>query len=225
MSRAQIIMINTAIVIVGLSGCASSKPQQKDVWIPKPRVTWSEIAAAPIAPAAQGFKLLTTEPTQGLFPASMGVTRVAGIGIATGEDEGGDSIGFRLGGQGDVSGTHRLWARRRKMEVGTGIIVDRHFWSADNNGMLRCTEIETGREVLKERLPGGPAWGSMIYAAGRIYITTRSGDTVVLDPDPKEMKVLAVNNLGEKSNATPAISGGEIFLRTNGAITCISKSP
>ena len=77
MSRAQIIMINTAIVIVGLSGCASSKPQQKDVWIPKPRVTWSEIAAAPIAPAAQGFKLLTTEPTQGLFPASMGVTRVA----------------------------------------------------------------------------------------------------------------------------------------------------
>ena len=148
-----------------------------------------------------------------------------GIGIATGEDEGGNSIGFRLGGQGDVSGTHLLWARRRKMEVGTGIIVDRHFWSADNSGMLRCTEIETGREVLKERLPGGPAWGSMIYAAGRIYITTRSGDTVVLDPDPKEMKVLAVNNLGEKSNATPAISGGEIFLRTNGAIICISKSP
>lgn len=77
LSRFQIVMINAALVIVGLSGCASSRPQNEGGWIPKPRVTWSEIAPAPIVPAAQGFKLLTTEPTQGLFPASIGVTRVA----------------------------------------------------------------------------------------------------------------------------------------------------
>ncbi|MCH9002234.1 MAG: hypothetical protein IIC02_06635 [Planctomycetes bacterium] len=77
LSHSQIIKISAALGIVGLSGCASSKPQRQEVWIPQPRVTWSEIAPAPIAPAAQGFNLLTTEPTQGLFPASIGVTRVA----------------------------------------------------------------------------------------------------------------------------------------------------
>lgn len=77
LSHSRIIMIIAALVMVGLSGCASSKSQRDEVWIPRPRVTWSEIAPAPIPPATQGFNLLTTEPTQGLFPASMGVTRVA----------------------------------------------------------------------------------------------------------------------------------------------------
>jgi len=41
----------------------------------------------------------------------------AGIGVATGEDEGGNSIGFRLGGQGDVTSTARLWSSPRPLEV------------------------------------------------------------------------------------------------------------
>lgn len=77
-SYSQIIkMISAALVIVGLSGCASSKPQRQEVWIPQPRVTWSEIAPAPILPAAQGYRMLKAEATEGLFPASIGVTRVA----------------------------------------------------------------------------------------------------------------------------------------------------
>ncbi|MCH8148713.1 MAG: hypothetical protein IH987_12075 [Planctomycetes bacterium] len=77
LSRALITMINAALVMTGAEGCASSKCLSQEAWVPKPRVTWSEIAPAPMIPAAQGFHLLTTEPTQGLFPASMGVTRVA----------------------------------------------------------------------------------------------------------------------------------------------------
>lgn len=134
-----------------------------------------------------------------------------GVGIATGEDEAGDSVGFRLGGQ-------RLWARRRPLEVGTGVVVDRHLWTVDHGGIVRCTEMETGKEVLKERAPKGAAWGSLISAAGRVYYTSRSGETVVFTPDPKGIKVLAVNGLGEPSNSTPAFSNGEIFLRTASAV-------
>jgi hypothetical protein len=139
--------------------------------------------------------------------------------VATGEDEAGDSIGFRLGGQGDVK---PLWARLRPLEVGTGLILDGHLWTVDNAGVVRCTEAETGKEVLKERAPKGPAWSSMVLAAGRVYFTSKSGETVVFQPDPKAFKVLAVNALGEPSNSTPAVSDGEIFLRTRKAVWCVS---
>jgi outer membrane protein assembly factor BamB len=145
-----------------------------------------------------------------------------GLGVATGEDEGGDCIGFRLGGQGDVTATARLWSRRRAMEVGTGMIVDGHLWTADNNGVLRCTEVASGKEVLQARLPGGAAWSSLVSSGGRLYVTTRSGDTVVFLPDRKAFAPLAVNKLGEPTNATPAISDGEVFLRTTKAVYCVA---
>jgi len=139
-----------------------------------------------------------------------------GVGVATGEDEAGDSIGFKLGGE-------RLWARPRGLEVSTGLILDGHLWTVDNGGMIRCAEVETGKEVLKERSPGGAAWGSMVYAARRVYVTSRTGDTLVFTPDPKKFIPLAVNRLGEPSNSTPAISDGEIFLRSMKSVTCVAK--
>jgi hypothetical protein len=139
-----------------------------------------------------------------------------GIGIATGEDEGGNSIGFKLGGE-------RLWARPRPLEVGTGMIVDGHLWTVDNNGVLRATAVETGKPALEARLPGGAAWSSMVSSGGRLYVTTRSGDTVVFTPDLKKFAPLAINKLGEPTNATPALSDGEIFLRTSKAVYCIGR--
>src|SRR6185295_9750408 len=126
----------------------------------------------------------------------------------------GNCIGFRLGGQ-------RLWARPRPLEVGTGMIVDGHLWTVDNGGIVRCTEVESGKEVLTDRLPGGAAWSSIVSAGKRLYVTTRSGTTVVFAPDPKKFAPLAVNKLGEATNSTPALSDGEIFLRTSQAVYCI----
>jgi len=159
-----------------------------------------------------GKVLWTCEGLGQLVYADVAVA--GGIGVATGEDEAGDSIGFRIGGK-------RLWARPRALEVGTGMIVDGHLWTVDNGGVVRCTEVETGKEVLKDRLPGGAAWSSIVSAAKRLYVTTRSGDTVVFAPDPKKFVPLAVNRLGEPTNATPAISDGEIFLRTSKSVTCV----
>ena len=139
-----------------------------------------------------------------------------GIGVATGEDEAGNCIGFKLGGE-------RLWSRPRPLEVGTGLIVDGHLWTVDDGGFVRCTEAATGKEVLKARFCTGAAWSSMVASGKRLYATARSGDTVVFVPDPTKFSPLAVNALGEPSNSTPAISDGEIFLRTSKAVYCIAE--
>jgi outer membrane protein assembly factor BamB len=130
--------------------------------------------------------------------------------------EAGDCIGFRIGGE-------KLWSRPRPLEVGTGMIVDGHLWTVDNGGFVRCTEAQTGKEVLKDRLPGGAAWSSIVAAGKRLYVTSRSGETVVFAPDPKKFASLAVNKLGEPTNSTPALSDGEIFLRTSQALYCVAE--
>jgi outer membrane protein assembly factor BamB len=84
-------------------------------------------------------------------------------------------------------------------------------------------ECQTGKVRWIERLEGGESWGSVVMTAGRMYVTSRKGVTTVFRPDPEKLEVLAMNDLGEPSNATPAISDGQIFLRTDGHLYCIAK--
>jgi hypothetical protein len=60
-------------------------------------------------------------------------------------------------------------------------------------------------------------------AAGRLYVTGRHGVTSVFRPNPDKFDPLAANDLEEPSNATPAISDGQIFLRTDGHLYCVGE--
>jgi hypothetical protein len=64
----------------------------------------------------------------------------------------------------------------------------------------------------------------MVHADGKLYCLTRDGSTVIFAASPK-YQVLATNRLiaGEFTNSSPAISNGEIFLRTNRYLWCISE--
>ena len=70
----------------------------------------------------------------------------------------------------------------------------------------------------------GNYWGSIVCVGGRCYATGQDGTTTVFRPSPEKFEVLAENTLGEGSNATPAISDGDIFLpRTRRCIAWLSK--
>ena len=57
-----------------------------------------------------------------------------------------------------------------------------------------------------------------------LYVTSRRGVTTVFRPDPEKFELLAMNDLGESSDATPAISDGQIFLRTDRHLYCIAEN-
>ena len=63
----------------------------------------------------------------------------------------------------------------------------------------------------------------MIYVAGHCYTTNQKGTTVVFEPSPSGFRHVATNELGETSNATPAISDGEIFIRTDEHVYCFAE--
>ena len=74
-----------------------------------------------------------------------------------------------------------------------------------------------------EQRPGGrEAWGSLVHADGRVYVTDRRGTTVVFAAGPK-CEHLATNPLGEHTDASIAVSGGDLFIRTHKHLWCIGK--
>jgi outer membrane protein assembly factor BamB len=176
----------------------------------------------------QSFDAATGEPLwsiAGLGPLFYTDVLVGdGMGVAMSGFHG-PAIGFRLGGRGDMTEQNRLWhhTSRNPQRIGSGVIVGEHLFIANEIGVAQCLEVKTGVERWKERLPGGKLWGSMLSADGRLYVTNFDGTTLVLAPNPERLELLAENRLNEPSNSTPALSNGEIFLRTFKHLYCIGE--
>lgn len=136
----------------------------------------------------------------------------------------GPTMGFRLGGEGDITQSNRLWHEAQPQRLGSGLVLDGHVYIVNAGpGTAQCIECQSGNVRWTERLEGGESWGSVVAAGARLYSTSRRGVTSVFRADPEKLELLAANDLGEASHATPAISNGEIFLRTDKHLYCIGE--
>lgn len=147
---------------------------------------------------------------------------VVGMGGFTGT-----SIAVKPGGTGDVTLTHRLWEKQKtKQRIGSGVIYKGHIYVLNSDGIGECINLKTGESVWAERVNGKGAksssWSSMVLVGDKLYVPNQSGDVVILRAGPK-LELIAVNAIGEEmTNASLAVSNGEIFLRTHSNLWCIS---
>jgi outer membrane protein assembly factor BamB len=81
-----------------------------------------------------------------------------------------------------------------------------------DQGDVSCLRIDTG-EVFWWEKPGGKFYGSPIWVNGVLYCINREGNVLVIKA-AATYELLAINSLGEKSQATPAVAGGRMYLRT-----------
>ena len=135
---------------------------------------------------------------------------------------GGPGLAVKLGGKGDVTATHRVWRNERNPQsIGSGVAVDGVVFQPFEPH-LACVDPATGKVLWKER-GAGSMWGSVVLAAGRAYVTAQNGSTLVFKPSREKLEVLSKNDLGEKCNATPAVSDGQIFIRTFNHLWCLAE--
>jgi len=139
----------------------------------------------------------------------------------------GPIIGIRTNGTGDVTDTHVVWLQgQHRPLVASFLYVNSVLYSADNNGTFAAINPETGDILWTRRLDGGRPDSSPIYADGKIYVTTHEGITTVLRPNADRTvaaEVVAVNDVGAMVQATLAIAGNQIFLRTSNELWGIGE--
>lgn len=127
---------------------------------------------------------------------------------------------IKVGGRGDIAASHVLW----KVPTGAPYISslvyhDGLLYMAADVGVVTCIEAKTGERVWQERLEG-VFTASPVAADGKIYLMSESGETIVLRPGRKA-DVIARNTLNGRLLASPAISRGRLFLRTDDTLIAI----
>ncbi len=140
----------------------------------------------------------------------------------------GSTVAIKSGGSGDVS-SDRLWyvQREKKNRISTGVLSKGHLFICNMDGMAQCIELKSGIEKWNERLKptgaSGEIWGSAVLVGDNVYVVNQSGDTFVFKANPEKLEIVSVNPLRDRSNSTPAVADGEIFIRTHQALWCIGE--
>jgi outer membrane protein assembly factor BamB len=132
-------------------------------------------------------------------------------------------LAIKSGGRGDITTSHRLWAFPNGPDVPSPVTDGKYFYVIDDRGVSWCLDAKTGQPVWgPERIKPSTYSGSPVLADGKIYVTNEDGLTVVLKAGPK-FEVIAENSLDDYCLSSPAISEGQIFIRTTQFLYCIGK--
>lgn len=123
-------------------------------------------------------------------------------------------LAVRVDGTGDVTSTHIAWKLGRGAPLTPSpLVVGDEIYVVGDTGIATCLDVRTGERRWRERLWGNYS-ASPVFVDGRIYFQSEEGLTTVIAPGTT-FRELARNELDGRSLATPAVSNGSIFLRTN----------
>ena len=134
----------------------------------------------------------------------------------------GPYMAIRPGGSGDVNTSHVMW------RVATGapyvsslLYYDGVIYMANDVGVLTAVDAKTGERVWQQRVDGVFS-ASPVAGGGHVYFVSENGDTIVLKAG-RAPEVVARNAIGERALASPAISNGRLFVRTDDHVYCIGN--
>lgn len=188
-------------------------------------------------------KVLSIDPANGkvLWTAESPLNDAASGSIAIKDGIGylmggraGDAMAVKAGGSGDVTDTQVAWRAKLRSGIATPLALgDKLYWTS--SGVFYAASCEDGEYVYRERLPrlSGPTGGfpnadyaSPVAVGDKIIQFTRNGESYVLAAGD-EFNVVAHNPPFEGDegafNATPAVSDGELIVRSENYLYCLSK--
>lgn len=129
--------------------------------------------------------------------------------------DGGDSlVVVRPNGTGDITKSQTVWKTGKTVpKRSSQLVVGDLFFMVNDNGVITCLDAKTGEQHWQERV-AGEYWASPLYSDGRIYLlSNKEGRIPVIAAKPK-FELLAENKLDGDFNASPAVIGDDLILRS-----------
>jgi len=117
------------------------------------------------------------------------------------------------GASGDVTDSHVAWTHAKGApNTPSPIVLGDELYFVSDAGIATCVDARTGSVHWSERLGGGFS-ASPVAAEGRIYFQNEEGIGYVLKAG-KTFELLATNDLGERTLASPAVADNALILRS-----------
>ena len=127
-------------------------------------------------------------------------------------------------GDGETRNAHIAWARLRIGNyMQTPLVYGENLYCCRDSGIFAVYEAKTGKKVYKKRLSGSVGFtASPVASDGKIYHTSEVGDVFVIKAG-NEYELLAQNSMDDITMATPAISEGTLFFRTQHHVVAVGN--
>jgi hypothetical protein len=164
-------------------------------------------------------------------PVSPSIVSAKGIVYAIGGRRGG-SVAVRAGGKDDVTKSNIVWKGDASAYVPSPVLTKGKLYWVDDRGLAMCVDAKTGKLVKRVRLESGnggfggrPFYASVVVAGDKWYAVSRTAGVFVLKANA-ELETIGSNRFASDEsdfNASPAISDGAIFLRSNRFVYCIAE--
>ncbi|HVF89932.1 MAG TPA: PQQ-binding-like beta-propeller repeat protein [Blastocatellia bacterium] len=136
------------------------------------------------------------------------------------------AMAVKLGGNGDLTNTPFIvWEYAKGTAyVPSPILYEDFLYLMTDRGILTCLDAKTGQVKYEGGRVPVPATftASPVAFDGMIFLTSEDGETFVLKSGPK-LEVLRTNSVGEPVYASPAIANGNIYIRGEKNLYCISE--
>lgn len=137
---------------------------------------------------------------------------------------------LRPGGRGDISpgageksdGAVRWSTDRDGPYIPTPLLYRNLLYVLRINGVLAAYDADTGEEIYRVRVGTGTFTASPVASDGRIYVANEDGQVFVVAAG-EEYEELAVNEMGSMIMATPAISGGRMYIRALNSLFAVGS--
>ena len=126
---------------------------------------------------------------------------------------------------GHTSSPFIAWSRQQRGSyMPTPLIYRGLLYVLQNQGIFDCYNLATGEEIYRQRIPhqGSGFSASPVASDGKIYLSSEDGDVFVVKAG-SEFSILAKNPSGEPLMASPAISGGWLFIRAQHHLFAVGR--
>ena len=149
------------------------------------------------------------------------------LAIVTSSFRGDYGGAFKLSGRGDLAGTKNVvWSWEDNIpDLASPLLSGKLLYlHKKKSATVSCVDPLTGKaHYTAARIPGlSTLYASPVAANGHVFITGRSGTTVIIK-DGKKLEIVGSNSVGEGVDATPALIGDQIFIRGEKHLFCIAK--
>jgi hypothetical protein len=134
-------------------------------------------------------------------------------------------VAIAAGGRGDRSDSQLLWRYKRtyaNYSTPSPIVYNNVLFIVRDGGIMTSLNPATGDAYKVGRLGAlGEYFASPIAADGRLYFINADGVVTIVSAQP-QWEIVATNDLGEPTQATPAVADGHLFVRTHNAVYSFS---
>lgn len=186
-----------------------------------------------------GYELATGKPrwwmkSSGDIPVPTPITGGGLIYFASAHGPGSPILAVKTSASGDINlpegqtqSQHIAWSYKKGGPyMQTPLLYGDLLYVCKDAGVLTVYQAATGEQVYQQRLAGGQTGftASAVAADGKLYFTAETGEVFVVKAGPA-FELIGKNELGDETLATPAVSEGRLYFRTQGSLVAVGAAP